>query len=291
MNLVRVAVMRILVLILILLISFVILYDIVYAPAKKYILPNIIWSYWHDRNIPKDVKRIIDHRRRIMDSYEHIVLHEDTVWDYIDDAPPPNFDSLGHAHKADWIRLVLLKKYGGCWMDASIIVNSKEAIDTLFNNARKKRVDLSAFYLDTRTFRKQPHTYIENWFIIAPKQSPLIQKWLNEYEYAIRIGFEQYKKQVHVRIPKYNRFSTYLTQHVCLQIVIQKSWVLPNIDLSKAEDSMFKIHSTCWKYEDKAGECIMNKIRTDKTIPSIVPFIKLTNGERKTGIDISSYFE
>lgn len=283
--------MRILILLLLLLICAVILYDIVYAPAKKYSLPNIIWSYWHDYNPPKDVQLTLDHRKRMLDSYEHIVLHEDTVWDYIDDIPPPNFDTLGHAHKADWIRLVLLKKYGGCWMDASIIINNKHAIDRLFNDAKKKCVDLSAFYLDTRTFRKQPHTYIENWFIIAPKQSPLIQKWLNEYEHAIRIGFEQYKKQVYERIPDYNRFSTYLTQHVCLQIVLQKSWVMPNIHLTKAEDSMFKIHSTCWQYGDKAAECIMNKIVTDKTIPSTVPFIKLTNGERKTGIDISSYFQ
>lgn len=283
--------MRILILLFLLLICAVIIYDLAYVPAKTYILPKIIWSYWNDRNIPKDVKQILDHRKRILDTYEHIVLHEDTVWEYIDDAPPPNFDTLGHAHKADWIRLVLLKKYGGCWMDASIIINSKEAMDGLFSVAREKRVDLSAFYLDMRTFNRQPHTYIENWFIIAPQQSPLIQKWLNEYEHAIRIGFDDYKQQVHERIPDYNRFSTYLTQHVCLQVVLQNSWMMPNIYLSKAEDSMFKIHSTCWKYKDKAGECIMNKIHTDKTIPGTVPFIKLTNGERKTGIDISSYFE
>jgi hypothetical protein len=284
--------MRILILLFLLLICAVIIYDLAYVPAKTYILPKVIWSYWNDHDIPKDVKLILEHRERVLHSYKHIVLYEDTLGDYIGEEPPSNYDKLtSHANKTDWMRLTLLKKYGGCWMDASIIINDAAEFDRLYEEAHRKKAELSAFYLENAIYRGDPYTYIESCFLIAPKGSPLIGKWQKEFCYAITIGFDQYRKQVIHRIKNSDKISTYLTVHATLQIVLKDSWFRPNIVLYKAEDTIFKIHLKCWKYKDKAGECIMNRILTDKTIPGNVPFIKLTNSERKTGIDISSYFE
>lgn len=284
--------MRILVLILLLLICAVILYDFMYVPVKTYIVPKIIWSYWNDHNIPKDVQLILDHRAQVLDSYKHIVLYEDTLADYIDEPPPANYDTLtSHANKTDWMRLTLLKKYGGCWMDASIIVNDAAGFDKLYEEAYRKQVELSAFYLENATYRGDPYTYIESCFLIAPKGSQLIRKWQKEFCYAITIGFNQYRKQVIHRIKNSDKIGVYLTIHTTLQIVLKDCWFMPNILLYRAEDTIFKLRDECGWDNEKAYECVMNKLSTDKTIHRRIPYIKLTNAERKTGIDISSYFE
>jgi len=265
---------------------------LLYFPVKSYVIPKIIWSYWNDRNIPRDVKLILDHREQVLKSYKHIVLYDDTLSDYIDEPPPPNYDKLtSHANKTDWMRLTLLKKYGGCWMDASIIVNDAAAFDVLYEKAQQDRVELSAFYLEEFTYRKDPYTFIESWFLIAPQGSPLIIKWHKEFCYAVSIGFDQYRKQVVHRIQNSDRINTYLTIHATLQIVLKDAWFMPNIQIYRAEDTMYKLRDDCGWENEKAVECVMNKIRDDPIYVRSIPFIKLTNAERKTGIDISSYFQ
>jgi len=269
-----------------------VLYVSYYIPVKNYVLPKIIWSYWNDYNIPKDLQLILAHRKQVLNSYKHIVLYDDTISDYIDELPPSNYDKLtSPAHKADWLRLALLKKHGGCWMDVSIIVNDAASFDTLYEKAQQNRAELSAFYFEAATYRGDPYTYIENWLLIAPQNSPLIIKWHNEFCYAISVGFDRYRKQVVHRLKNSDNIDTYLTQHATLQIVLQDLWFTPNIMLHRAEDTMFRLGTECKQYESNVNACIMNKIRTDHQYVRNIPFIKLTSSMRTTGIDISSYFQ
>jgi len=248
------------------------------------VLPKKIWSYWHDTNIPTDIQMTLAHRKQVLDTYEHIMLHENTIRDYIKTPIPVQFNKLSQAHKADWVRLALLKEHGGIWMDSGIIVNSKKAVDTLYASA--KGTELSAFYLEERTIHNQPSSYIENWCLIAKKGSPLVVKWLKEYERAIDMGFESYHQQVAYTIPKNDRFGTYLTQHACMQVILQQYAVMPNIRLFRADDTMFKLQIECnWD-----STCVMNRILTDKTVKSRIPYIKLRGSERETNINIASYF-
>ena len=253
-----------------------------YYTFSKPTLPHIIWSYWHDRSIPKEVQAILEHRKRKLNKYEHITVYEDTLRTYIDAPFPPNFDKLMHQHKADWVRLQLLKRYGGCWMDAGILVNDTSAIDRLFEEASAKQAELSAFYLESRTVNHNPSTYIENWFLLAPSNSKLIDRWLQEFTHAITIGFDMYKKDHEHTIPEYDRFlKTYLTQHVCLQVILQDSNTY-KILLYKAEDTMFKLHvEGNWELES------MQKIvQKDKARIQSIPYIKLRGGDRPLAADL-----
>ena len=279
--------MRIFAVILLLIILCVVTYNIFYGLNSKYVLPKRIWSYWHDTNIPADVQSTLDSRKQILNTYEHIVLHENTIGNYIHKPFPPNFQGLSHQHKADWVRLALLCEYGGCWMDTGIIINNKLAFDLLYSKAIQTNAELVAFYLESRIVQNRPDTFIENWCLIAPQGSPLICRWYDQYVYAVSVGFDNYKSQIEHRLENYSRFGVYLTQHICLQIVLQDLWMRPVIVLEKAEDSMYKLH----KEYDWDSEYIMNSIRTDTTVPDRVPYIKLRGAERATGVDISPYFE
>jgi hypothetical protein len=124
-------------------------------------------------------------------------------------------------------------------------------------------------------------SYIENWFIMAPPNSRLINLWYEEYTDAVRIGFMNYKKKVYASIDVSNIYSkykddVYLTQHVALQYVLQvRLSSKPNIIIYDAADTMFKPHVKCkWDVP-----CVIKYIKN--TPKKIQPdYIKLRSNER-----------
>jgi hypothetical protein len=243
----------------------------------------MIWAYWNDPQIPPKVKRILDERRNILSSWEHRVLDQTTVYDYIPrDEFPKGYDELSHQHKADWIRLYILKVYGGCWMDSSIIVNSGHELERLYKESVNTRSEFTGFYLSTHTLDSVKETYIENWFILAPPSSPLISLWYEEYTEAVRIGFLPYKRKVFSKINVSNIYakdqddSVYLTQHAALQYVLRyRVQHRPNILIYDASETMFKPHVDCgWD-----STCVIEYIH-DTPKKDQPPYIKLRSNER-----------
>lgn len=245
-------------------------------------IPRIIWSYWNDPQIPPKVKKILDERRDLLSTWEHRVLDQTTVYDYIPrDEFPKGYDDLGHAHKADWIRLYILKVYGGCWMDSSIIVNRTDELERLYKDSLDAKSELSGFYLSSHALDSVKETYIENWFILAPPSSPVISLWYEEYTEAVTGGFMAYKKKVCSTINVSNIYSkdddnTYLTQHAALQYVLRhRIRTKPKILIIDAADSMFKPHVDCqWN-----SECVMEYL-TKTPKEKQPPYIKLRSNER-----------
>jgi hypothetical protein len=130
---------------------------------------------------------------------------------------------------------------------------------------------------------------------MAPINSIIIKLWLVQFERAIHMGFPLYKKYLERKMVDTSKiFDTtaaddvYLTQHACLQYVMQKqlSMPLPPMIILPAENDMLKIRYNCG-YDDA---CTMNTLKDKPELGRALPYIKLVKGERNTGIDISSYF-
>jgi|UniRef100_A0A6C0LWE9 hypothetical protein len=84
---------------------------------------------------------------------------------------PTNFNSLIPAHQSDVVRLGLLYKYGGIWMDSTIYLN--RGLDWVLNEVDVTSTD---YYMCKWDYLNYP----ENWMIVCPK--PLnenILKWRN----------------------------------------------------------------------------------------------------------------
>jgi len=266
-------------------ICIVVLYKISVSPVTEgfvstsYTLPRTIWSYWHDPVIPPKVASMLEERAVL--PWEHIVLNKTTVHDYIDPSLfPKGYDELSHQHQADWIRLYILKVYGGCWMDASILVNSGVELESLYQRSLEAESEFTGFYLQGHTLGGVPETYIENWFIMAPKGSRIIELWYKEYTMAVEMGFKAYKKRVFSKIDVSNIYgrdddNTYLTQHAALQYVLRLLPEPANIIIVDASDTMFKPHVDCnWD-----TECTLKYIK--ETPREQQPaFIKLRSNER-----------
>lgn len=254
---------------------------------REYHIPKIIWCYW-DSNTPKGIENIINKNKKVLHGWEFRFLTNETVKKYINEFPT-GYDELGIPAKSDYIRLFLLKKYGGCWMDASIIINDRNFIEDLYNKSIKNKCELTGCFWDgeidkeTQLRLNTPNLYIESWFIIAPKDSEIISLWFDEFSSAIRMGFLNYKKQIFKDgvniIPKiYNKDddNVYLTVHSCIQTVLQRRLnKFPNIQLINAKDTFFKLHTDC----DWGCECMVGKYKNISYIENI-PAIKITSAHR-----------
>jgi hypothetical protein len=251
---------------------------------KPYELPKVVWTHWDSENPPENVTKNIERMRRMLPDWDVKFLTTDQFLSSINQEEiPSNFNTLRVEHQADWIRLKLLKQYGGCWIDSGIILN--QSINHLYRDCVSKKADLLVFkILGTQTNPQYP--IAENWFIMAPPQSPMITLWLEEYEKAIRIGFKRYKatlKQEGVDLQKLMMTpgDVYLTQHACYQKVIQQRMPDAKVVYHVAEDTMFKIHARLCKWEKS---CIWSTLK-DVEYCKTIPYIKLRGGDRKN-VDI-----
>jgi mannosyltransferase OCH1-like enzyme len=252
---------------------------------KPYELPKIVWTHWDSEHPPETVMKTIDRMRKMMPDWQvNFITTERYLSSINQEEIPPNFNTLRVEHQADWIRLKLLKDYGGCWIDSGIILN--QSINNLYRDCVSSKADLLVFkILGTQTNPRYP--IAENWLIMAPPHSPIITVWLEEYERAIQIGFKRYKDKmkeegVDLQNLMKKREDVYLTQHGCFQKVIQQR--MPpgaTIVYHTAEDTMFKIHARICKWDKP---CIWKTLK-DVEYCRTIPYIKLRGGDRKN-VDI-----
>lgn len=177
-------------------------------------VPRIIWSYWHSERIPTVVHLCVQTWARSNPSYQINLLTRKTYEKFVTLPKNAVFYEF-HARTADLLRLTLLKKYGGVWLDASMIWN--EPLDTWLSAPK----NFFAFYLKKGS-DKYPH--IEVWFLAAPRSSPFITLWLDEFmelghmtprEYAL----SRRKMGVNIdKIDNWNYLSIYISSRKVLQI-------------------------------------------------------------------------
>ena len=260
-------------------------------------MPKIVWMYWDNPEMPPLIQTIQTNNTNKLKNWNIRCLHETSIHKYISKTEyPAKFDTLIPQHKSDWIRLALLSKYGGVWMDASTILNDHDALDKLYNDSVSIQSQFTGFsfknYEGNSLSPKGLPLYVENWFIMAPIRSSVIRLWRTQYERAIDMGFPAYrtflnKEGVDTSKIFANMSSVYLTQHGCLQYVFQKQLPASTpMIIMPAEHDMLKIRYNC-NYDDA---CTMNTIKNRPNEARAIPYIKLVSGERNTGVDIRSYF-
>ena len=91
----------------------------------------------------------------------------------------PGFDSLSIQHKSDWVRICLLCRYGGVWLDSTCIC--VDSVTEWMNIQGSDVVGFEAPFEGGGT--------LENWALACPPSHPLMLAWKAEFREAIRIGF------------------------------------------------------------------------------------------------------
>jgi len=270
------------------------------AENSSYFLPKIVWSYWHDENIPDFVNNVLKQRAKVLVGWDIKVLNNKTILDHFSEFPP-NYEKLIQSHKSDWLRLALLKKYGGCWLDATIIVNSLSSFEGIYNKSINNRSEYTGFYTPMSIINGDPTTFIESWFIMAPEKSRVVEEIYNEYTGACNIGFNEYRENV-MKVHTFSkdiyskeRDDVYLTVYAAIQMAIQKKLKKQvNMVLFNSYQTMYKLHYDCWNVvkNDYDSQCIVKKLRDDKEYVKTIPYIKFTKAQYSLmdNIDLNGYF-
>lgn len=144
---------------------------------------NIIWQCWFqgEENAPQIVKLCLESTRKYCNNYKIIVIDDNNLKDYIDDIPEYIYEKLekgiiSKTHFSDILRLYLLDKYGGYWIDATCFISKN------IPSVIKK----SDFFCFNRQFMK---ISLSNWFIkssypnnilIKTLKNMLLEYWKNE---------------------------------------------------------------------------------------------------------------
>ena len=129
---------------------------------------------------------------------------------------------------------------------------------------------------------------IETWCFASKKSGIIVTKWFYEFNKAIEEGYKPYRDRImqNTNLDVYIRekqLIDYFTVFYCLQNIMQHQQS-PPMYLLNANDSMFKLHDEC----EQNSKCIMIRLKTKKVK---LPYIKLSRGQRKTRINIDSYFK
>lgn len=133
-------------------------------------IPKKIWICWFqgEENAPDIVKMCIASIRRNLSEYDINVVTENNIKKFV------NFPKyiiekyrngyITKTHYSDLIRLELLEQYGGIWIDATVLCESRTLVDTLYED----NIDLFMF---KDLFALDSYVAVSSWFICARKQN------------------------------------------------------------------------------------------------------------------------
>lgn len=216
------------------------------ANTPKKTIPKKIWGYWNNDEIPPLIKICIDSWRKHNPDHEIIILTNKNLKDYL---PDVDFSKIKFIEKpqrrSDFIRLFILEKYGGFWIDASTLMTG--SLDEIHKIQQSREgIEFVGYYLDAYTTKCQ-YPVIESWIFGAVQDSKFIKLWLaaflklNDFD-----TIDDYLKHIRDSGVDLQKLGSpdYLTIHVACQEVFQKHMTPEEIKRTivalRAEDGPFK---------------------------------------------------
>ena len=150
------------------------------------ILPTRIpvFMYWHSDDLPPTVRLCLQNwryfTRKSVHNFEVVLVTHTNVAELIDARHP----CISEAHeypamKSDFIRLALLQKYGGVYMDASVILT--EPLDWIIGDGTGHNY-FQAFVNQRNMNISCQVPVVETSFLAAPPNHPLISAWFKELQ-------------------------------------------------------------------------------------------------------------
>lgn len=179
-------------------------------------IPKFIWTFW-DSDPPNVVLGCI--KTWIDNNPDHnvIILSKKNYTKYID--PITNLEKLNIIqHVSDVIRLNILSKYGGIWIDASIICS--KGLSWVHTIQKNKNVDFVGYYMSWFT-NDDKYPVIENWFMGCVPHCPLISDIVNEINVILNeySNFKEYLEKNNVNT---QNIPTEYIEYMWIHSIIQK---------------------------------------------------------------------
>ncbi len=200
-------------------------------------IPNTIWLYWDEEIITSGtVGLCINIIKNLHPSFTVRVLNRITIFDYLPDFPKKLTDKAP-TFVSDLVRLMLIEKYGGIYLDATVLLS--QPIEWVLERLQVDRSEAVLYYTDENTLDRE-YPMVENWLIAAPPNSNFIRDWRKEYQKGVTCAqLDAYLQNCElVSQAKFPLRLPYYLCYLAAQIVLRKSQDY-RVSLLRAEDEAF----------------------------------------------------
>ena len=208
----------------------------------------ICWFQGFD-NAPEIVKNCLKSWYHYNPDWNIIQIDDNSLKKYINLSNHIDISkkNISMAHLSDIIRVLLLNKHGGVWVDATTFCNKP------LNNWLPQNIKEGFFAFN----KPGPDRMISNWFLYANKQNHIINKWKNA-------TLNYYKK--------HDKANTYFIHHYLFERLYNNNEQFKKIWNSVPKLSANKIHYLYGKgFFSKNNDEVKNDINS-----KIIPLYKIT---------------
>ncbi|MDM7858830.1 capsular polysaccharide synthesis protein [Thiopseudomonas acetoxidans] len=254
--------------------------------ASESLFSKIIWSYWEgDESLCGSVCQ--KSWRENTKGFNLNLVTPENIKYYLPDFPDTPED-VPVQLKSDLVRLMLLERFGGVWMDYSIFLTSD--ISDLLSIMKERLGDVMLFYNEfPGEYKKDPlRPVVENGFIAAKKNQDFIIKWRKQHQDVIMSGnwkgfyrdSPEYGDLVKNFMSKDEDLIDYLVCYISAQKVMLDGHS-SNLLLLNSEDDYYSLR---YQIEPPLRSFkIANSLllRKKKSIDNLPVLIKLTKGNRR----------
>ncbi len=216
------------------------------APASTATLPRIIWTYWQTAPAPEFIQACIANWRQFAPDHEVRLLDRSSIESWLPSLRA-DFDSLPAYRQADWLRVQLLARHGGIWMDASMLLSRD--LGWLHDTQRRRGADYVGFYIDRYSTRPSL-PIIENWMMASVPGGRFVSALAAAFDQALDEGAEALLQRLrsegrHAQVVQAltEDFQRYLLMHVAASELLDRSPQLARLVLLRAEDGPFAWHA------------------------------------------------
>src|SRR5690606_30999752 len=127
-----------------------------------------LWAFWDSDDLPLITRACLNSWPGNFPKHTIVVVTPETIERYCG-AVPDAVLRLSPQKRSDWVRLQVLERHGGIWIDATTFFLGP--IDDILHYCEEERPDLFAFSGGTMD---RAYPMFENFFLAAPKRGRAI---------------------------------------------------------------------------------------------------------------------
>jgi Capsular polysaccharide synthesis protein len=238
-------------------------------------IPKTIWTYWDDPNVPPLTQKCMENWKRMCPEYDIRLLNKADV--------PDEYKHLTPERQSDWLRLDRIKRYGGVWLDASVILT--ESLDWVQGSG-----EALMFYQEAMAKDTSQRMY-ESWFIASVPNGAFITALFDEFDFACKtFGNDGDKYIEHLRKTHGNEkvedilqnifrgLIGYLTIYVAIQKVLKIDGIDRNLITGIPGESGPIMYQTKHKWNHEA---VVNDLLGPWPAEGVNKLVKLVREDRK----------
>lgn len=249
------------------------------APACTATIPKVIWTYWHTTPAPAFINACLANWRCFAPDHELRLLDRNGVAAWLPTLRD-DFDTLPAYRQADWLRIQLLARHGGIWMDASMLLSRD--LGWLHEARTRHAAEYVGFYIDRYTTRPEL-PIVENWFMASVPGGGFVKALAGAFDHALDEGAEGLLQRLHaegrhaqVVQALTEDFQRYLLMHVAASALLDRAPQAHRLTLLRAEDGPFAwLAGIGWRKRHLYARLALTPCPT-----RIPPLIKLRGGDR-----------